>query len=114
MLKFIKNLFKTNNENSKRFRRDMAKKIDGKKLKYVTERIDEEESVIGREGALICKEDELLVYSSSNVVFRARIDELLMNELLSMEGIILTGSDLEHGGVHRSIIAYYTYYRKVD
>ena len=33
MLKFIKNLFKTNNENSKRFRRDMAKKIDGKKLK---------------------------------------------------------------------------------
>lgn len=114
MLKFIKNLFKTNNENSKRFRRDMAKKIDGKKLKYVTERVDEEESVIGREGALICKEDELLVYSSSNVVFRARIDELLMNELLSMEGIILTGSDLEHGSIHRSIIAYYTYYRKVD
>jgi len=33
-------------------------------------------------------------------------------KLLSLEGVILTAPDLEHGCAERTIIAYYTYYRK--
>ena len=103
-------------EDSPAFRRDMAKKIDGMSIKYVTERHDDSDtsgdSVIGRNGSLIVKDRELLVYSSSDIVFRAEIDRLSMSPLLSGEGIILEGNDTEHGGTHRKIIAYHTYYLK--
>lgn len=100
------------NENSAAFRREMAKKLDGRHIKYVTERTDSDDFVIGRDGALIVKDDCLLVYSSANVVFRGRIDELRMSELLSLEGVIIEGNDIEHDGRHRKVIAYYTYYLK--
>ncbi|MHB1154118.1 MAG: hypothetical protein ACYCWE_12875 [Eubacteriales bacterium] len=114
MFKFIKQFTVSKNENARSFRRDMAKQLNGRKLKYVTERIGDEDYVIGKEGSLIRKDNELLVLSCDNIVFRAKIDMLQMNELLSYDGIILTGEDLAHEGKKRCVIAYYTYYRKVD
>ena len=114
MFKFIKQFTVSKNENARSFRRDLAKRLNGRKLKYVTERIDSEDYVIGKEGSLIRKKNELLVTASGNIVFRASIDTLKMNELLSMEGIILTGEDLEHDCKQRCVVAYYTYYRKVN
>lgn len=114
MFKFIKQFTVSKNENARSFRRDMAKQLNSRKIKYVTERIGDEDYVIGKEGSLIRKDNELLVLSSDTIVFRAKIDLLQMNELLSFEGIILTGEDLEHEGKKRCVIAYYTYYRKVD
>ena len=96
------------------FRRKMAQQLNGKHLKYVSEKIDNIESVIGKEGAIILKDDVLLVYASSDVVFRCPVTELSMSELLSMEGVILHGRDIEHDGKDRTITAYYTYYRKVE
>jgi hypothetical protein len=113
MFKFIKQFTVSKNENARSFKRDLAKRLNGRKLKYVTERIDGEDYVIGKEGSLIRKNKELLVIASENIVFRAAIDTLQMNELLSHEGIILTGEDLQHDGKQRCIVAYYTYYRKV-
>ena len=97
-------------ENTRGFRRETAKKLDGRAIKYVTERTPDGESVIGRSGALILKGDELLVYSSADVVFRCLIDEMDAGELMSMEGVILTAPDLEHGGSVRTVTAYYTHY----
>ena len=92
--------------------REMAERLNGKHVKYVTERKDDEDYVIGKEGALILKGDELLVFSSADVVFRCKVDELQASELLSLEGVILKGPDIEHGGEYRNVIAYYTYYIK--
>ena len=92
--------------------RVMAEKLNGKHIKYVVERLEDEDYVIGKEGALILKEDELLVFSSADVVFRCKVDELQASELLSLEGVILTAPDIEHGGRERCVIAYYTYYIK--
>lgn len=114
MFKFIKHFTVSKNENSRSFRRNLAKQLNGRKLKYVTERVGDEDYVIGKAGSLIRKDKELVVYASDQIVFRAEIDQLQMNELLSLEGIILTGADLEHQSKNRSVIAYYTYYRKVD
>ena len=97
--------------NSKEFRREMALRINGRHIRYVTEKRDGVEEVIGREGHLNIKDDELLVYASSDVVFRAKIDELQMWELLSKDGVVLTGKDLEHDSAERTVIAFYVYYR---
>lgn len=102
------------NENSPAFRRRLAGKLDGRALKYVSERVGDEDSVIGHAGYLSLSGDELSVNAESGILFRAKVDTLRINEFLSLEGVILTGADLEHDSRERCVIAYYTYYRKVE
>ena len=113
MLKeLIKRLTAPKNPDSPRYRREMAERICGKRIRYVTERRNNVDEVIGREGSMSLRDDELIVFSSSNVVFRCPVDELTASELLSKDGVVLTGRDTEHGGVERTVMAYYVYYRK--
>ena len=108
-----KKMTKSKNPDSKKFRREMAESIAGQHIKYVTERIDNVESVIGRNGSLNIRNDEFIVHTpTEGVLFRCNIDELRASELLSKDGVVLTGPDLEHGAKERSIIAFYVYYRK--
>ncbi|MBE6608342.1 MAG: hypothetical protein E7633_07285 [Ruminococcaceae bacterium] len=100
------------NENSTAYRIQMAKTLDGRAIKYCTERKDDVDLVIGRAGSLTIRDGEFLVFSSGDIVMRAKIEDLKASELLSLEGVILTAPDLEHGCAERTIIAYYTYYRK--
>ena len=106
---------KVKKEDTPEYRRKMAERLDGKHIKYVSERIEGIEEIIGREGALNLKDDEFLVFSAvkdgHEVLFRAKVDELSAWELLSLEGVVLTAPDLEHGGEVRTVIAYYKYYR---
>jgi hypothetical protein len=114
MAGFFKRLFKNKNENSKSFRIDMAKHLSGRAIKYCTERNleDNTDLVIGRSGCLSIKDDEFLVLSSADIVFRCKITELKAWELMSNDGAMLTGPDLTHGGKERTIMVYYTYYIK--
>ncbi len=98
-------------EGSLAFRMQMAEKISGKHIKYVTERIDNEDIVIGREGALNLRNGELLVYASADILFRTPVECLTASELMSLDGVIISGPDMAHGGVERTVIAYYLYYR---
>lgn len=98
-------------ENSPAFRIMMAEKVAGKHIKYVTERIDNNDNVIGREGSLCLRDDELIVFASSDILFRAKVVDLRISELMSLDGVILSGPDIEHGGAERTVIAYYLYYR---
>ena len=50
--------------NSLAFRRQMAERIVGHHVRYVTERRDNVDEVIGREGALALRNDELIVFAS--------------------------------------------------
>lgn len=108
----FKKITKSKNPDSKKYRREMAQTICGQHIKYVTERIDDVETVIGRNGGLNIRNDEFIVYASADVIFRCPVDELRASELLSKDGVVLSGPDLEHGGKERSIIAFYVYYRK--
>ena len=108
----FKNLFKKNDPDSKKFKWEMARRICGHHVKYVTEKRNGVDEVIGRSGNLNIKGEDLLLFASSDVIFRAKIDELQIWELLSKDGVVLTGKDLEHDGVERTVIAYYVYYRK--
>lgn len=108
----FKKLTKSKNPDSKKFKREMAYAVSGQHIKYVTEKRDGVDEVIGRNGGLNIRNDEFIVYASADVVFRCPVDELQIWELLSRDGVVLTGRDLEHGGVERTVIAYYVYYRK--
>ena len=108
----FKRLTKSKNPDSKKFRREMAYAVCGQHIKYVTEKRDGVDEVIGRNGGLNIRNDEFIVYASADVVFRCPVDELQIWELLSRDGVVLTGPDLEHGGMERTVIAYYVYYRK--
>ena len=108
----LKRLTKSKNPDSKKFRREMAYAVSGQHIKYVTEKRDGVDEVIGRNGGLNIRNDEFIVYASADVVFRCPVDDLQIWELLSRDGVVLTGPDLEHGGIERTVIAYYVYYRK--
>ena len=109
--KLFKRLTKSKNPDSKRYRYDMAQRICGHHVKYVTERIDNVDEVIGRSGGLNIRGDELLVYASFKVLMRCKIADMEAAELLSKDGVVITAPDLENGGKIRTVIAYYVYYR---
>ena len=114
MFGFIKNLFGKKNEDSPAFRIEMAKKLAGRAIKYASERDPETQAdtVIGHAGSLSIKDDEFIVLSSCDIVFRCKIVELRAWELMSKDGAMLTGPDLAHGGRERTVMVYYTYYLK--
>ncbi len=104
---------KGKNTKSKKYRRALADYLDGRALKCVTERIDGVEELVGKGGAIIKKDGELLVYSSQDVIMRVNVDELEAWELMSLDGVVITAPDIEHGGEIRSVIAFYSYYREL-
>lgn len=104
-------LFKPKKEDSKRFRLEMAEMISKKLIRYVTERKDDVEEVIGKSGAFSIRNGEFIVFASSEVVFRTPVEDMKAWELLSGDGAVLTGIDLEHGSVERTITVHYVYYR---
>ena len=104
---------KKNDPNSKKFRWEMARSVEGQHIKYVTEKKDGEvDEVIGRNGGLNIRDDEFIVYASAKVLFRCKVDDLQIWELLSKDGVVLTGPDIESGGKERTVVAYYVYYSK--
>ena len=105
-------IFKPKKPDSKRFRRQMAEQMCGHHIRYVTEKRNDVDEVIGREGGLNIRNGEFIVFASADILFRTNVDELEAWELLSKDGVVLTGPDYEHGGVRRTIIVHYVYYRK--
>ena len=97
--------------NSKKFRWEMARSVEGQHIKYVTEKKDNVDEVIGRNGGLNIRNDEFIVYASAKVLFRCKVDDLQIWELLSKDGVVITAPDIEQGGEVHTIIAHYVYYR---
>ena len=111
---FIKKILErtiSKNPDSKRFKWEMSRRICGHHVKYVTENKNGVDEVIGRSGGLNIKDDELLVFASADVLMRCKIEQMQAWELLSKDGVVITAPDLEHGGIERTVIVYYVYYR---
>lgn len=97
---------------SKAFQREMAATVCRQHIKYVTEKKDGVDEVIGRSGGLNIRDDEFIVYASAKVIFRCKLDNIQLWELLSKDGVVITGPDIESGGQMRTIIAFYVYHRR--
>ncbi len=104
---------KSKNPDSPRYRREMAERISGQHIKYITENRGGNEDVIGRSGSLNIKDDLFIVSTpTEGTILRCRIDEMQAWELMSHDGVVITAPDLEHGGAERTIVVHYVYYRK--
>ena len=106
---------KKKDENSVAFRREMANKIVNHRLRYVSERVDDTDTIVSKGGEMHIRDGVFYVTSGieygSKTVFSCEVDKLKSSELLSLEGAILEGPDREHDDVIRKIIVYYVYYR---
>ncbi len=111
MLRNLLRRIRKPNENSKGFQFEMAARADGKHIRYVTERVDNVDNIIGREGSLNVRDEYFIVLADGAILFRGYIPELKISELLSLDGLIISGPDQSSGGTERTIIAYYKYYR---
>jgi hypothetical protein len=98
-------------EDSPAFREQMAKRIARHRLRYITEREGETDLIIGRDGGFNIRDGEFIISADNHVVFRCKVNEMQASELLSLEGAIITAPDLENGGIMRTVIAYYVYFR---
>ena len=107
----IKSKFKKSDD-TPAFRRAFAERINNRPVRYVTERFNGIEEVVGRGGHIniLPNGEELAVTCGIEEIFRARIDSLTMGELMSRDGVVLSGFDLASGR-EREIIAFYVYYR---
>lgn len=83
----------------------------GKALKYVTEITDSGDVVIGKDGDIVVKDGSLSVSCGGKLLFKCGEDEVTCGDLMSLDGVVITGLDFV-SGTNRSIIAYFKYYRK--
>jgi hypothetical protein len=97
---------------SRAFREEMARRLDGRHIRYVTER-DETgtEIVLGKNGSLAVKGDEFLVAVPEKTLMRAKVADLDAWELMSKDGVVITAPDLERDGAVHTLTAFYVYYR---
>ena len=102
--KLFERLTQSNDPDSKRYKYDMAKRICGHHVRYITEKNGDVDEVIGREGSLNIKDDELLVFGSGDILMRCKIERMQAWELLSKDGVVITAPDDAHGGIERTIV----------
>lgn len=93
-------------------RRKRAMELHGQAIKYVTERVADNDNVVGRGGSISVRDGELLLFSSDKILLRADVTQLDASYLLSGDGVVLTAPNIEEGGKERRYVAYFVYYRK--
>ena len=108
----LRQRFSKKDENSPLFKHEFAQKINNRHVKYVTERFEGIEEIVGREGHIniLPNGEEIAVTCGIEEVFRGRIEELSMWTLMSNDGVVLEGYD-HVTERHREVTAFYLYYR---
>ena len=86
--------------------------LHGLAIRYLTERRIDNDDVIGRGGSLSIRDGQLIVFSSSDIIFRSNVKDTQVSQLLSGDGTVISAPDLQSDGKVRTIIAYYVYHRK--
>lgn len=100
------------NPDSYSYRLERAKELHGQAVKYVTERNDGNEDIIGRGGALAIHEDKFIVDSSGDRIFVCYIKDLDASWLMSGNGAVISGPNLLEDGKKRTITVHFVYHRK--
>ncbi|MBQ5810713.1 MAG: hypothetical protein IIW23_03945 [Clostridia bacterium] len=105
-------LFCRNKENSRRFKKQIAQKVGGHRLRYVTQRdADGNEDILGKGGGISFSGDRVNVFSENGRHLTVDIYEAKIYELMSNDGAVVSGTDIETGE-KKTVVAYYVYYRK--
>lgn len=98
--------------NTPAYRERMAEMLSGKAVRYITQRRDGNDDIVGKGGALIKKDGEFIVYSSDKTVMRTKVRDMDAWILMSNDGVVITAPNLEKGGEVETITAHFVYYHK--
>lgn len=109
---FLSRLFQPK-PNTKAYRLMMAEKFNNLIVESVTERIDNEEILVGKSGSVSIKDKTFIICCDGKVVFHGNAEEITVSELMSRNGIIVAGFD-EEKGEERTVVAHFSYYRKLE
>lgn len=95
---------------------DVLRQMDGREIKYVTQRIrtengDVKELILGKQGRIVVIDDEIRVMCGATDVFRCKTEDAVYYMLLSGDGITVSGVN-SIDGQSMDIIVYYKYHRK--
>lgn len=86
-------------------------RFNAKPIQYAVERIDGQEKVLGKNGGIAVLDDVIVVMCEAHEVFRCKIKGASVAELLSGNGVEISGVDA-YTGKKRYVTAHYSYYRK--
>lgn len=112
-MSFFKKIFGIGkNPDSYAYKLERAKELHGQPIKYVTERVDGNEDIIGRGGSLAIHEGNFIIDSSGDRLFVCDIREIEISWLMSGNGAIIKGPNLLEDGKERSMTVHFVYYRK--
>ncbi len=85
--------------------------LDGKLISYAVRREASGEIVIGKDGRICAATDQLeLRFSNGSVPFACPISTMEYGDLMSRNGVLITGDDAVTGN-RVTVVAYYKYYR---
>ena len=73
-------------EDSKKFKRTQAEKFNNLIIESVTERVDNEEILVGKSGSTSMRGDRFILCSEGKVVFEGDVLEISISELMSRNG----------------------------
>jgi hypothetical protein len=85
--------------------------LDGKLITYAVRREPSGEIVIGKDGRICAATDQLeLRFSNGNIAFSCPVSTMEYGDLMSRNGVLITGDDSVTGG-RVTVVASYKYYR---
>lgn len=85
--------------------------LDGKLISYAVRRDPSGETVIGKNGRICAATQQLeLRFEDGSIPFACPVSTLQYGELMSRNGVLLTGDD-SVTGQRVTVVAYYQYYR---
>ena len=79
------------------YRLGKARELHAQPIKYVTERRDNNDDVIGRGGSLALHRDTFIVDSSGERIFVCEVAHLELSRLMSGDGVVVKGPDMLSG-----------------
>lgn len=103
-------LFARRKENRDNLNRVLS--LHGLVIRYVTEMREGQEYVLGRGGNTAIHHDELIVLSSQKTIFRGKVEQTQVSHLMSGDGVVISGPNIENGGVSQTITAHFVDYNR--
>lgn len=107
---------KTNNmfrKNKKEAYGYPLERLQGREMAYITSRdvTSHEEVVLCKDATINITDDELVIICNNRIVFRQKLANLGISDLMSLNGVIIRYND-EAAKEQGVITAYFKYYRK--
>ena len=86
--------------------------MHGLVIRYVTEIRDGQEYVLGRGGNTSIHRGEFILLSSGKTLFRSKVEDTQVSHLMSGDGVIIAGHNLENDGAYQTVTAHFVEYIK--